>query len=186
MNEVLQTIKNRRSVREFKSDPIRKEDIEIMVEAGTYAPSGHNQQPWLFIVIQDREMMYAFSEECKAAMSRIPVEWIKKTGSDLNLDLTHGAPVLVIIASQKRAVTGRTDCTAAMENMLLAAESLGISSCWMSSLMFIADDRGAIREFGVPDGYLAQQAAVFGYMAEGCEEEKYERRTDVVNYIGEF
>lgn len=84
------------------------------------------------------------------------------------------------------AVTGATDCAAAMQNMMLAAESMGIGSCWMGFVGFLFDDAELMKSYGVPEGYKAAQASVFGYPAEGAKREGPERKTDVANYIGKF
>ncbi len=54
--EVMEAIRTRRSIREYKSTPVPMEDIRLIVEAGTWAPSGYNQQPWKFIVLQDQQL----------------------------------------------------------------------------------------------------------------------------------
>lgn len=184
MNEVINAIKSRRSVRLYKSDPLKKDVLQAIVEAGYYAPTGHNGQPWHFSVIQDKALIGEASAAAKQKMTEVPVDWVKNVGKS-PAPITHGAPVLIIISAKKDAVSGAEDCTAAMENMMIAAQSLGISSCWIGFLNFIFGDAGLMGRLGVPEGYEPQQAAVFGYQAGGNRNAP-QRNPDVVTYIGTF
>lgn len=185
MNEVIKAIKSRRSVRSYKSAALSKEMLKIIVEAGCYAPTGHNVQPWHFSVVQDRVLFGEVNEKAKRIMAGVPVDWIEKIGRDSAIDITHGAPALILVSCKIGAVSGSEDCTAAMENMIIAAESLGIGSCWMGFVAFTFKDSDLMKKLGVPEGYEPKQAAVFGY-PEGEKKQAPMRNLDVVTYIGEF
>lgn len=185
MNEVLNAIHSRRSVRTYQDHKLTKAELETIVTAGTWAPSGHNQQPWHFSVIQDRALIAQINESAKAVMTHIDVDWIKKLGEDPEADITHGAPVLIIVSCRADAISGPTDCTAAMQNMMLAAQSMGLSSCWMGLVAFAYQDEALMTKLGVPEGYRAQQAAVFGAPGD-ADAPTPPRKPDVVSYIGEF
>ncbi len=183
MNDVLKTIKSRRSVRAYKSELLNKGDLQTIVEAGIYAPTGCNDQPWHFSVVQDRTLLEEVNEKTKQAMTKVPFEWMNKIGQNPNTDVTHKAPALIIVSMRKESASGPVDCIAAMENMMLAAESIGIGSCWMGFVRLIYSDAELMKKLGVPEGLEPQQAAVFGYKAN----EKIvvpERKLDVVTYIG--
>jgi len=186
MNEVLNAIKNRRSIRAYKPDLLKKTEIEAIVEAGMFAPSGHNAQSWHFTVIQDRGILEEINKKAKEKMAAIPVDWIQNLARNHRADITHKAPSLIIVSLKQGAVTGETDCAAAMQNMLVAAESMGIGSCWMGLVGFLFGDTEVMKGFGVPEGYGAKQAAVFGYKADEARKEGPERKRDAVNYIGKF
>jgi nitroreductase len=110
---------------------------------------------------------------------------MKNLGSDPAYDVTYKAPVLIIISSGKDSVSGEVDCAAAMEHMMLAAESMGIASCWMGFVGFIFKDNDMMRRLGVPEGFKPQQAAVFGYRA-GEKADAPERSLDAVTFTGTF
>lgn len=186
MNEVINAIKSRRSVRAYKPGKLRKEEIDAIIEAGIYAPSGHNAQPWHFTVIVDRAVISEINAKAKEKMAKINVDWIQRIAANPDADITHKAPALIIISAKKDAITGDTDCAAAMQNMMLAAESLNIGSCWMGLVGFLFGDEELMRVFGVPEGYKAVQASVFGYKQDETKREGPKRNRDVVNYIGEF
>jgi nitroreductase len=186
MNAVLEAIRSRRSVRRYQDALLSREELEQIVEAGTWAPSGHNQQPWHFAVVQDRTLIGELNDKTKAAMARIDVDWIKKMGENPSLDVTHGAPALVLVSCVAGAVSGPTDCVAAMQNMMLAAQGLGIGSCWMGFVGFVFDDTALMNRLGVPEGYRPQQAAVFGRPADDAAAQAPARKPDVASYIGQF
>lgn len=186
MTDVMNTIKSRRSVRAYRPDRLTRERLAEIVEAGTYAPTGHNQQPWHFTVIQDRHIMEEINANAKQKMAQIPMDWIRAIGTNPNADITHGAPVLIIVSGKKGSVTPDEDCVAAMQNMMLAAESMGIGSCWMGFVSFTFADAELMGRLGVPEGYEGRQAAVFGYPSEGAKKDAPPRNPDVANYIGEF
>ncbi len=185
MNDTLNVIKSRRSVRAYKSDLLNKEQLQTIVEAGVYAPTGCNEQPWHFSVVQDRALLDEVNVKTKQAMTQVPIEWMSKMGQNVNLDVTHKAPAFILVSIQKESASGEVDCTAAMENMMLAAESLGIGSCWMGFVKLVFNDEELMRKLGVPEGLLPQQAAVFGYKAKENAAAP-ERRMDVVTYTGTF
>jgi nitroreductase len=185
MNDVLNTIKSRRSVRAYKSDLLKKEELQTIVEAGIYAPTGCNDQPWYFSVVQDRTLLDEVNEKTKQAMTKVPYEWMNKIGQNPNTDITHKAPVLIVVSMRKQNISGAVDCTAAMENMMLAAQSIGIGSCWMGFVNLVFGDAELMKKLGVPEGFEPQQAAVFGYKAKE-QIAVPERNRDVVTYVGSY
>ncbi|HOA77632.1 MAG TPA: nitroreductase family protein, partial [Thermosynergistes sp.] len=82
MNEVLEVIKRRRSIRKYLPDQIKDEELNTILEAAIFAPSGHNEQPWHFLVIQDKELIDRMSEKAKEAMTRSDIDWIVKIGQN--------------------------------------------------------------------------------------------------------
>lgn len=185
MNEVINAIKSRRSVRAYKSDVLSRETLAAIVEAGYWAPTGCNTQPWHFSVVQDRALLDEVSAKTKSKMSQTPVDFIKKLGENPSYDVTHKAPALIIVSVGDNPASGEVDCAAAMQNMLLAAQSLGIGSCWMGFVNLAFDDADLMKRLGVPEGFKPRQAAVFGYAA-ASDAGIPERRRDVVTYTGTF
>lgn len=186
MNEVLDNIKSRRSVRTYKGNLLKKEDLEAIVEAGIFAPTGHNQQAWHFTVIQDRDVIGSINQKCKELMANVKVDWIRNIAENPKADITYSAPVLIIVSAKRGALTGAIDSTAAMQNMMLAAESLNIGSCWMGLVNFIFGDEEERAKLCIPDEYEPQVAAVFGYKADDAKKPGPPRNRDVVTYIGTF
>lgn len=183
MNEVLKAIKSRRSVRAYKQQQIKQEELELIIEAGIYAPTGHNQQPWHFTVIQNPDLIGFINEKSKEIMAKVEIDWIKNLGSKPEIDITYKAPTLIIVSGRKDSISSRTDCTAAVQNMLIAAESLNIGSVWLGFAAFFFKLDNEVRKLGIPEGYEPYHVIAFGYKAAEKEQAAPKRNYDVVNYI---
>lgn len=183
MNEVLKIIKERRSIRSFKSEQITQEELDGIIEAGIYAPTGHNTQPWHFTIIQNREVCQHINDTAKKVMATIEVDWIKKAAQNPEYDVTFKAPTLIIVSGKKDAVSWRTDCDAAIENMLIAAESLNIGSLWLGFAALAFKIEGESEKIGIPDGYEAHYGISLGYKAQDKQPTAPKRNYNVVNYI---
>jgi nitroreductase len=171
MNETIATILRRRSVRSFQPEPVGQAEVEAMLEAGRYAPSAMNQQPWHFTVIRNPELLRKLEENCKTTFLESNVESLREIAQQEGFSVFYHAPLMVIISGDPGAIAAQYDCTLAMENMMLAATSLGLGSCWTHAvMMFLATEKGKaiFREIGVifPEGHQPYAAAVFGWPAE--------------------
>lgn len=120
MNEVLKAIKERRSIRKFKSDMPKKEDIEAILEAGLYAPSGRGGQEVITIAVTAKEMRDQIRKD-----NAVVGGW----GEDF--DPFYGAPVILVVLRNKNWGTSIYDGSLVMENLMLAAYSLGLGSIWI-------------------------------------------------------
>ncbi len=183
MNEVLKAIKSRRSVRNYKADQISKEDLDLIIEAGIYAPTAHNDQPWHFTVIQNSEMLDYINETAKEGMSKSDIEWVNKMGKNPNFHVSYHAPTLIIVSGKEEGMAWQTDCAAAIQNILLSAESLNIGSVWLGLVSFFYEHEGAAEKIGIPEGYKPFYAVALGYNASEKEQAAPKRNMNVVNYI---
>lgn len=172
MKDVIEIIKTRRSVREYKEDQVSDEDIKFLIDCAKYAPSGFNMQPWSFLVIKNKDVMRKISEQGKKSIIPLlePVKNISKKAADFlvflktkGTDMFYNSPVLIIILGNKSAMTADWDCAMAAQNMMLAAHSRGIGSCWIGGVLPALMDEGFLKELGAPDGYKAVAPLIFGY-----------------------
>lgn len=120
MNEIIKAMLERRSVRKFKSDMPSKEEIDTLIKAGLYAASGRNFQGVKIIAVTNKELRDEISEENR-----------KIGGWDKGFDPFYGAPVILIVLADKSRPTYIYDGSLVMGNLMLAAHSLGIGSCWI-------------------------------------------------------
>lgn len=120
MNEVIDAMKKRRSVRKFKSDMPPKSDIEQIIEAGLYAASGKNMQSAKIIAITDKTLR----DEISAMNCKIG-------GWDEGFDPFYNAPVILLVIADKSFPTSIYDGSLVMGNLMLAAHSLGLGSIWI-------------------------------------------------------
>ena len=119
MNPTIQSIKTRRSVRKFSDKPVPRELIEQVIEAGRFAASGHDRQPWAIICVEDEQTRRRLSA-ANATFFDLPVK-----------DPFYGAPVYIIVLTKKSTPTYVYDGSQALATMMLAAHSLGLATCWI-------------------------------------------------------
>ena len=119
--EILDIILTRRSIREFESGPISEESLASILEAGRWAPSGLNNQPWRFVIIEDEQILYKLA-------------YLTKYSSILLL-----APLAIAVFLDKEASYSRDKdimaIGACIQNMLLQVESLSLGACWMGEIL---------------------------------------------------
>ena len=123
MNQTLNDIKSRRSVKEYKPDQIKDEELMEVLEAGMNAPSGGNRQTPIFIVVQNKE-------------------WIKKlsklnaeiAGAPEGVDPFYGAPTVILVCADKTQGDPVEDASLALGNMFNAAYSMGLGSRWINRI----------------------------------------------------
>lgn len=163
MNKVIEVIKNRRSIRKYLPDPLKKEELETIIEAGLYAPNAHNDQPWHFTVIRDKDLIDRISSVSKEGMAKSGMDWMREMAANEKFHVFYGAPAVVVVSMRKDAMSPLVDCSAAIENMLLAAESMDIGSCWIGLARFWFAAGDEVKKLGLPDGYEPCYAVAFGY-----------------------
>ena len=119
MNETINNLIKRRSVRKYKNEMIPQDIIEEIVKAGTYAPTGMNSQSPIILVIKNKET--------RDKLSKLNA----KIMGNANIDPFYGAPVILVVLVDKNAPTPIYDGSLVMGNLMNAAYSLGIGSCWI-------------------------------------------------------
>jgi nitroreductase len=185
MNETLKIIKQRRSIRNFKEQQIKDEDLHKILEAGSYAPYAWDQS-WHFTVVQNREMLDRLNNAAKEAARQMDDDYFKKLGNNKQYDCLYGALTLIIVSGDKQAgIQLDADCAAATQNMLLAAESLGLGSCWILWVLMAFHSSEAaqlLKDLKIPEAYRPYDSAVFGYR-KGAVVTAEERKTNLVTFI---
>lgn len=181
MNEIMKTIKNRRSIRKYLPDQIDGDELEMILEAAIYAPTGHNDQPWHFTVIQDMEFIDMMNIESKKTMAKSNVDWMSNMGKTENFHIFHNAPTVVIVSGKEDATSPLPDCCAAIENMLITAESIDIGSCWIGLARFFFETPD-VKKLNLPDGYKPYYAVTLGYKTVN-DNPVPERNKNVISYI---
>jgi nitroreductase len=182
-NVVLEAIKSRRSIRKYRPEQIRDEELEAILEAGRYAPSACNEQPWHFTVIQNADILQKINSLVLRGMQQSDLEWHRKMAANSAFRVTYDSPTLIIVSGRVDATAPAVDCAAAMENMMLAAQSLGIGSVWLGLVRFFFADSVHVAELGIPAGYKPFYGASFGYAFAGTSAVAPKRNGDVVTLI---
>ena len=120
MNDIINAMKERRSIRKFKPDMPEKADLEQIVEAGLYAASGMGKQAGMIIAVTNKEIRDKLAEANR-----------KIGGWKEGFDPFYGAPVVFVVLADKNAFTYVYDGSLVLGNMMLAAHSLGLGSIWI-------------------------------------------------------
>lgn len=128
--ELFEYMKQRRSIRKYTQDPIDDTKIEKVIQAGLLSASGHAVRPWEFIVVRNKQTLLEMSE-CRVGSAKM---------------LVDADCAIVVIADEKKSDVWVEDCSVAMANMHLMADSLGVGSCWI---------QGRLRE--APDGKTTEE-----------------------------
>jgi len=166
-NETLRTVQARRSVRTFTKDEVTDEQVKVLLHAANQAPSAHNQQAWRFIVLrgEKKNELAQLVTSCSASLPR-PAAALLRMGAKSMLS----APIVIAVANTGDLIRHGTDLfkvekemahdffrtmeiqssAAAVQNILLAATSLGLGTVWLGILYLIKDD--VLRFLGEPEG----------------------------------
>ena len=184
-NETLKIIKQRRSIRNFKAEQITEDELQAVLEAGLYAPNA-GDQAWHFTVVQNKELLDRLNLTAKEAAKQMDMEHLAELGKDERFNCLYGALTLIIVSGNEQApIPLDADCAAATENLLLAAESIGLGSCWIFFVLlaFYSRKGSALRkELKIPEGYKPYYSAVFGYK-KAAEVVVPDRKSNLITYI---
>lgn len=185
VNIVLETIKKRRSIRSYRQEQIQEAELQAILEAGQYAPSAVNQQLWHFTVIQNAALLAELNISAKEAAARFEDEHVQKLGKNKRLNIFYGAPTVILVSGREGALLVGADCAAAVQNMLLAAEALGLGACWVNLTVFaFAGDKASYfkQRLQLPEGYQPLYSVVAGYKKAAAVSAPV-RKGQVVSYI---
>lgn len=190
MNDVFKNIYLRRAVRDYKPLDVPDDILKEIIKAGTYAPSAVNRQPWRFVVVKNRELIRRLSDRSKKAWlesaGKVDDPHLKQVVNALKMpefDIFYNAPVLVLIFASPDAYSPQYDCALAAENMMLAARSLGIGSCWIGFGMPIGSDKEMLDELKVPENYKLMAPLIFGYPVKDIQAAQARKEDVVLNWI---
>ena len=144
-NETLETLKARRSCRDFKPEQIKDEELDAILEAGTYAPTGMGKQSPIMIAVQNKDDI--------AELERINAEIFGKPDSNP----FYGAPTVIVVLADADRPTAVYDGSLVMGNLLNAAASVGVDSCWIhraKETFEREDGRTLLKKWGIEGNYI--------------------------------
>ena len=174
MNETLKVLESRRSCRNFKADMVKKEDLDAILKAGTYAATGMGKQSPIIIAVTDKELRDSISEENR-----------KIGGWNEGFDPFYGAPVILIVLAKKEVPTYIYDGSLVMGNLMNAAESLGVASIWIHRAKEEFDSdfgKEILKKLGIEGEYEGIGHCALGYAAEPAKDAT-PRKENYVYYI---
>jgi len=165
-NETLAVIRNRRSIRQYNTRQITDSELNAILEAALFAPTAMNQQKWHFTIVQSNSLLVKMDLITRENKLNSNIPMLAKSAASDDYHSFYRAPTVVIVSGEQDAKFIEMDCAAAAQNIALAAESLGIGSCIMTSTGFLfasAKGQKMKKELGIPKGYEHMCSIALGY-----------------------
>ena len=170
MNETLNTLKQRRSCRKYLPKQVEQEALDLILEAGTYAPTGMNRQAPVIVAVQDKATRDKIAKMNAAVMG-------------VDTDPFYGAPTVVVVLADPSVRTYVYDGALVMGNLMNAAHAVGVDSCYIfraKEVFATEEGKAMLRSWGIPDNFEGIGNCILGYRDEGGVKEVAPRKA---NYI---
>ena len=133
-NEVVETIMSRRSIRSYKPEQIKPEQLDTILRCAVNAPSALNKQTWQVRVVQNPDILKAINDGFVKYAADKEMQGSASRSQQPEFSIYHGAPTLMIVAGKKSESYSTVDCALLGQNVVLAAESMDIGSCIIGSV----------------------------------------------------
>ena len=170
VNETLKTLKERRSCRKYLEKQVEADALDMILEAGTYAPTVMNRQAPVIVAVQTKEVRDQIAKMNAAVMG-------------VDSDPFYGAPTVLVVLADPAVRTYLHDGALVMGNLMNAAHAVGVDSCYIfrAKEVFETDEgKALLRKWGIPDHFAGIGNCILGYRAEGGVKEAAPRKA---NYI---
>lgn len=174
MNDTLQNILTRRSIRRYKSDMIPQEVLERILQAGTYAATGRGRQAPIILAVTNQDMRNRLSKMNAHIMGKAD-----------DFDPFYGAPIVLVVLADKSAPTYLYDGSLVMGNLMLAAQAEGVGSCWIHRAkeeFESPEGKAILQALGITGDYEGIGHCVLGY-ADGGTPDAAPRKENYVYYV---
>ena len=164
MESTLKDLKERRSIRAYKPEQIKEEELQKILEAGTYAPTGMGMQSPKIIVVQDQETRDYLSKLNARVMG------------DEEADPFYGAPTVLVVLASKERPTCVEDGSLVMGNLMNAAHAV-------REVFGSEEGKELLKKWGVEGDYIGVGHCILGYPADGAVPEAKPRKDDYIVYV---
>jgi nitroreductase len=157
MNEIVRNLIERRSIRKFKPEQVREEQLQDILKAGQYAASGHGAYVARIVVVQNKETI--------AKLSKMNAEFM-----GVKSDPFYGAPTVIVVLATKKRPTYIEDGSLVIGNLMNAAHAVGVDSCWIHRAReeFASEEgKQLLKEWGIEGEYFGIGHCILGY--RDCE-----------------
>jgi len=190
-NEIIRAIRARRSTRKFTDRQISSEQLEALLDAAIWAPSGGNNQSWLFTAIQGKEVLEKLNTLVREGFQKWTPDddypgklGAKEHSAREDYNFYYHAPTLIIASNKPNYENAMADCALALENIFLVAQSLGLGSCYINQLHWLRGDAGVreyLAELGIPREHTICSSAAIGFI--GKESSAPPRKDGTINIV---
>ena len=171
MNNTINDIMNRRSIRKYKPEQITREELDVILQAGICAPTGKNRQSPILIAVQNKEV--------RDLLSRMNAQVL-----GMDVDPFYGAPTVVVVLAKADSPHAVQDGSLVLGNMMTAAKAIGLGSCWINRARVVfdsAEGKQLLARWGVEGDYIGVGNCILGYPDE--EPVMKPRKPDYIRYI---
>ena len=154
MNETLKTLKERRAVRSYRPEPVREEDLNAILEAGIWAPSGLNRQSTVLVVLRDKAVLAELERANSALMD------------GANPTPFYGAPMAILVLGDGESLNCIKDGSLVMANLMNAAASLGVGTCWINratEYFDLPEGKAWLKKWNLPETMRGVAFCIMGY-----------------------
>lgn len=192
MNEAVQVLLSRRSIRTFTGKKIPRETLDLILECGLYAPSGSNHQTVRFTVVEKRNVLDDLVaivcnefRDMEIAEGQYWNKSIIRAKQNPDYNFTFKAPVLVIVTAPADWPNGMADSACALQNMHIAAAALGLGACWVNQLRWLTDNdvlRRYLQQYGIGEDDAIYGSMVFGH-TDSPRPEAAPRKPNRIAYV---
>lgn len=148
MNAIIESLLKRRSIRSFKEEQIKDEELQLILRAAILAPNGRNQEPWHFTALQDQTKLRQLDD------------LVAGKGNSF----FYYAPTLILVSIQEGNAYEKEDTACALTTMMQAAHALGLGSVWCNRINGNHELDTKLTEFGIPQGYRVTGTLAVGYV----------------------
>ena len=173
MTDPLTIIRERRSVRSYKSEQPSDAVIRELLQAAVHAPTAMHQEPWGFAIVQDKAVLKRYSERAKGMFAHrdVPVGWGSTAGSrhdhpklldDPAFNIFYDAGTLIVVCRRVGGPFTDADCWLAAQNLMLAATAKGLGSCCIGFALGVLNEPDVKHELGIPGDGAAVAAIIVG------------------------
>ena len=167
---IFETILARRSVRSYKARRVDRTTISILLEAAVRAPTAIHQEPWAFVVIQDKALLRSLSDQAKPLfVAEAQEKGLEHAGHSFDIfsypdfNVFYDANTLILICGKTTSPSFEADCWLAAENLMLAACAMGLGTCVIGSALAALNTPKVKLKLNIPENFIAVAPIVLGY-----------------------
>jgi nitroreductase len=166
--QLQEVIAGRRAIRDYTDQPVSKATVESLIKAATMAPSAMNEQPWAFVVIQDKPLLKQYSDRAKILCAETlgPGSAHEELGemlSNPSFNIFYNSGTLIVIWAKPTGQHPDWDCCLAAQNLMLAAHDMGLGSCPIGLAWPCLEQPDVKSDLNLPVDYLAVMPIIIGY-----------------------
>lgn len=167
---IFETILARRSVRRYKARRVDRTTVSILLEAAVHAPTAIHQEPWAFVIVQDKQLLQKLSGQAKPLfMAEAKEIGLEHAGHSFDIfkvpdfNIFYNASTLILICGKTTAPSFEADCWLAAENLMLAACAMGLGTCVIGSALLALNTPETKIALNIPENFIAVAPIVVGY-----------------------